>query len=314
MNLFVGIIEGGFGNKIFDLLILLYLQYINSGKIYIIIKKSEHELVHDKYIFDIFNKLKSEFIILDDINQYTKIEDQIDIKNRLIFNCKEIRSINDFNIDKKYKAIFVSKIYNCYKYIYDIYNNLPYKKIFSINEEIISKNILEITKNKYMVIHIRYGDKLKFAFENDNRWILYSPQFYKYIINKFIKKKINIYIITDDIHIVQKFILDGINYDNIRLLDIPWWDAFYCLTKSRYTILSISTFSFMATLLNTNLKKAYIVLRPNDPKFNKCKIPEENIIEHTNWKKFNDNKYILNYNKNLMKSMLDYKESFNPNT
>lgn len=310
MHSFIGIIDGGFGNKIFDLLVLLYLQYINSGKIYIVIKKSNHELIHDKSIFEIFNKLKNEFIIVDNLKEINKMEKKVDIDKRLIFKCLDINSINDFHIDEKYQFIFVSKITRCYKYIYDIYNKLPYKNLFSINENIISKNILEITKQKYMIIHIRYGDKLLGAFKGDNKWIIYSPQFYKYIINKFLKKKIKIYIITDDINIVQKFILNDKINDNIKILDIPWWEAFYCLTKSRYTVLSISTFSFMGTFLNINLKKAYIVLRPNDPKFINDKIPEEDIIQYTNWKKYNDNKYILNYDKKLMKSMLDYKKSF----
>jgi len=309
MNIFISNIRGGFGNKIFDLLILLYLQYINGGKIYIIINKSHHELIHDKSIFDIFNKLKSEFNIIK-IEEINNIEEKIDVKKRIVLKCKDIKSINDFHIDKKYKFIFLSKIYSCYKFIYELYNNYPHKNLFSINKNIISKNILELTKQKYMIIHIRYGDKLKLSLDGITEYILYSPQYYRYIIKKFFKK-IKIYIITDDIIIVQKFILDDIKNDNIKILDIPWWDAFYCLTKSRYTVLSMSTFSFMATMLNKKLKKAYIVVRPEDSKIlNKFRIPEENIIQYTNWIKINNKKYILNYDKKLIKTMTEYKNNF----
>jgi hypothetical protein len=311
MNIFVSNLRGGFGNKIFDLLILLYLQYINGGKIYIIINKTHHDLIHDKSIFDIFNKLKSEFIVIK-YKEINNIQEKIDVKEQIILNCcKNINSINDFHIDKKYKYIFLSNIWCCYSFIYELYNNYPHKNLFSINEEIISKKILEITKEKYMIIHIRYGDKINLSLDGIKEYIIYSPKFYKYIIKKFIKKKIKIYIITDDINIVKKFILDDIQNDDIKILDIPWWDAFYCLTKSRYTVLSMSTFSFMATMLNKKLKKAYIVVRPDDPKLsNKIKVPEEDIIQYTNWIKFNNKKYILNYNKKLMKTMLEYRNSF----
>jgi hypothetical protein len=72
----------------------------------------------------------------------------------------------------------------------------------------------------------------------------------------------------------------------------------------------MSTFSFMATLLNKRLKKVYIVVRPDYPKLSN-KRPEEDIIQHTNWIKFNNKKYILNYDKKLMKTMIEYKNSFN---
>ena len=46
--------------------------------------------------------------------------------------------------------------------MYDIYNKLPYNNLFKINDEIITDNIKEITNCEYMLIHIRYGDKLHY--------------------------------------------------------------------------------------------------------------------------------------------------------
>jgi len=310
MKYIIGNIQGGFGNKIFDLVILLYIQYLNGGNIYIYINKSKHDSIHDKSVFDVFNKLRNKFIILNKYREIGKIEEKVSISKRLIFNY-HVKSMDDFKINKNYEYIYVADMWKFYEYIYYLYNNLPQeiKNLFLINKNIISDKILKITKEKYMMIHIRYGDKLIFSSQNNEKYILYSPRFYKHIIKKFMKKNIKIYIITDDVNIVQKFILDDIKYNNIELLDIPWWDAFYCLTKSKYTILSISSFSIMATMLNNNLKKAYSISKPEDNLFTKAfVIDEDKIVQYANWKQINNKrKYILNYDKKLINLMLTYK-------
>jgi hypothetical protein len=304
-------INEGFGNKIFNLLIILYFQYINGGEMNIIINKSKHESVHDKSIFDIFKLLKNKFTILENMSYIDKIEKNIEEKKRFIFDCKNIKSLSDFKINNSYEFIYITKKTICYKFMYDIYNKLPYNNLFKINEDIITDKVKEITNCEYMLIHIRYGDKLELAFKGDNKWIIYTPQFYKSLIKKY-KGKIKIYIITDDIKLVKKYILDNENSEEVKILDLPWWEAFYCLTKSTYTILSISTFSILGTMLNKNIKKAFIITRPNDKNLiNNNKLPEEEIIGYTNWKKIDNKKYILNYDKKFMRNMIEYNKKKN---
>ena len=35
---------------------------------------------------------------------------------------------------------------------------------------------------------------------------------------------------------------------NVELLDLPFFESFYLLTKARYIVLSISTFSFLGQI------------------------------------------------------------------
>jgi hypothetical protein len=114
-----------------------------------------------------------------------------------------------------------------------------------------------------------------------------------------------VYIVTDDKNITKKFVVDELNNSNVEMLNTPSWDDYYLLSHSYYNVLSLSTFSISASLINKNLKGAYIVKRPND--INQYSIPEEELIDKFPWTKFYNKKYILNYDNNLMKKMLSYK-------
>ena len=62
---------------------------------------------------------------------------------------------------------------------------------------------------------------------------------------------------------------------------------------SKINVLSISTFSFIATLINPNVKKAYLISRPKD--IQKYFIFEEKMINGESWIIIDEPKFILNY-------------------
>jgi len=295
----------------FDIIIGLYVQYINGGQIYIYVHKSHHEIVHDKNILEIFPNLSSKIITINDLSKIYDIKNKTPKNKRTTINCENIDSLDDFIVDDKYKLIWITRKSLCYKHMYHMCEiiKLRHNNIFNINTNIISKKILKITKTDYMIIHIRYGDKLKLAFSGDNSWIIYAPSYYQKIIQEY-AKKIKIYIITDDVEIVNHFILNDIVHHNVKLLDVPWWDAFYCLVKSKYTILNISTFSMLGSLLNDKLIKGIIVTRSTNPNLlDNNKIPEEDIIPKTNWITIDNDEHILNFDEKLMKKMLEFKKN-----
>lgn len=299
-------LNGGFGNKIFNLLIGLYCKYINKfDTLNILIFESYHDNINDPSIFDIFKNV-SELCKIIDLNEFLSMK-----KTAQIIYCQDIKNIDEFKIivQNNVDTIYIKKLFLCYTFMYEVIKYLQYinNSIFTINTNVISKEIVNISKTKYGIVHIRYGDKLNITLQKRQfSFIVYTPYYYRKIISKLLKKNINIYIISDDVDIVNKFIFRKITNDRLKILNISLIDSFYLLTKSQYTVLSISTFSFLGTLINNNIKKAYVVQRPND--IQKYKIPEENIISKTNWKKIYNKKYILNYDKNYIKKMLKYRK------
>ena len=299
-------IKDGFGNKIYRIIIGLYLKQINNKIFNAVIKKSKHEDNNIYHILNIFPNLKKEITLFDN---YEILDKHFPRDKRININC----SFNfNFYLQKSNKPIFLHKISKCFKYIFEIYPklDLKYKKIFEINKALITKNIVEISKNDYVLVHIRYGDKLdishKAYYKNDKssifKFIIYKPEYYIKMIKKFQNNNKKIFIISDDNIIVKKYILSKINYDNVHLLDTSILDSFYLLTKAKYIILSISTFSFLGMLINLNLKKAFYLKRPKE--LNKFIIPEEMHFKTNKIKIYENKKYILNYDKKLMSNMI----------
>ena len=308
-------ISQGFGNKLCNVLIGLFFKYINNATFYTLILNSEHDKDGDNSIIEIFPEIKDYMIIF---NNWNEVDQKFNkIKSKDIW-CKSYFDINNFKFASNSKTIhFIRGGVGCYKHIFDIYNNLPleYKNLIRINEKLISNKIINITNKDYIAVHIRYGDKLKISLnilnpfnnklKNQYTYIIYTPEFYIKIIKYFLKKKLKIYILTDDVKIVEYFIMRKINNKNVILLDLPFLESFYILSKSKFNILSTSTFSFLATLINKKLKKAYIVQRPLDIK--NYSIPDEFMLKDENKKikKLKNKKYILNYNIDLMKQMIN---------
>jgi hypothetical protein len=303
-NNFFLTIRDGFGNKIYRIIIGLYLQQINNKKFNSIVRISKHENKNDFDIFTIFPKLKQHIILFE---TYEDIDKEIPINNRIDISCTD--DFN-FNINTYDKVPFITRGSKCFKYVFDIFHKLEYKykKTFIINQNLISKYITEFTKSKYVLIHIRYGDKLNISYKpgkytNRFTYLMYTPNYYIKMIKYFQNKNKKILIISDDNTIVKKFILNKVNNNNVTLIDSNFLDSFYLLTKATYIVLSVSTFSFLGTLINLNLKKAYYLKRPTE--IYKFITPEEAQLNDKRIKIYENKKYILNYYKDLMKTMIN---------
>jgi hypothetical protein len=299
-------IRNGFGNRIFDIIIGFYIKNVTKKDFCGILKSSHHK---SDDIFNIFPLLKNKFCMIKK-KKFKKMDLKRGIKR---YNCtNKYKSIKDFSLKED---VLINKNYKCYKYVFKLYNKLPssVQNYFKINENMIDLKVKSLVENnKYCAFHIRYGDKLKMSIDKESQFnfLIYNPKYYIRMINIFLKKGIKkIFILTDDSIIVNKFILEPFkNNKQVELLDINWINSFYVLKNCDFLVLSLSTFSMLAALFNKNLKEAYIIERPKKLISKKYIIsPEEDIINETDWIKFNKRKYILNYDVKLMKKMLEYK-------
>ena len=125
------------------------------------------------------------------------------------------------------------------------------------------------------------------------------------MITMFLDKDMPVVIITDSTHLVTKFIINSPelknhkHYKNIILLDIHWITGFYILCHASHIVMSCSTFSMTASYFNEK-SKCYIVL---DNNANTNRLPEEYSIA-PNWIISKNNTYLLNYDKQLLLSMV----------
>jgi hypothetical protein len=314
----------GFGNKVFDLILALYLYnlYNVNGKkciIYYVLGKSIHDLNGDPKLFDIFsNSIKKiKFLELTKEQFYNKI-DKFDTK---VIGTKYINSLDEFpKFDELTQSTYYKNFYHLTYLMYNTFNKID-RQVFTIDKSLISQNILNITKDKYALIHIRYGDKLNILInsikKNDNDkidfFLLYTPEYYIKMIRKLLKQNIPIIIVSDSMNIVKKFIIDSEknnnnfnNEKNIILLDTHWLNTYYLLYYAKEIVLSCSTFSFAGAYYN-KFAKCYLCLYHDvvNKNINKNINKEEYAISEK-WIIYKDRKYILNYNKNLAFKMQKY--------
>jgi hypothetical protein len=299
----------GLGNKIYDLIIGLYLKQLYNYNIYFRDYKTDHTKINDYDLETIFVKLNKYVNIIN--KEYAKYIKRLNLKiygNNIFFT-----NLDNF---KKYfendllDAKFILNTFSSYSIIFHIYNELldKYKKIFIINKSLINKNILKLSNEDYAVIHIRYGDKLKCGLDTTKIFYgIYTPEYYYNKILYLKRKDTPIYILTDSNMVVKKFILDKYSLFNdnmIKLLNISLIDSFYLMINSSYLIMSLSTLSYSSILLGKyNKNKENILCLPSSKKNIKLipDLPDTNKI----YKIFNS-KYLLNYNKKLNLEMLDY--------
>tara|TARA_B110000037_G_scaffold218373_1_gene281247 strand:+ start:766 stop:1719 length:954 start_codon:yes stop_codon:yes gene_type:complete len=298
--------NSGFGNKIFNIIIALYIKNIHNCDVYTMYDKGIHNKNKDPTIMDIYPKILDNINILNNLYMHKK-------NNILKINIGTFKSLIDFqNIFNKNNKIYITKLTKSYKYINEIYNKLNknIKNIFNVNMKLIKPNIKKIAKTKYICIHIRYGDKLNYLKNKKNTnniFLVYTPEYYIQTIEKLSKYKIPIYIVTDSNNIVKEFIMKNIKYKNIKILDIPYWNAFYILYNSNILVMSHSSFSIASKIISKKIIKSIIIKKS---KLNKRLIGEDYIILSKNFKKnvkvINNKKYILNNDIKLAKKMIKY--------
>lgn len=193
------------------------------------------------------------------------------------------------------------------------------KSLFEINKKVITdENIFNIIKNKYAVIHIRYGDRVKYTLSYESRkrdnkpyneFIMYTPLYFAKMIKKFIKKNVKIVILSDSFNVVRHLIINKYfkNHpeitDNLLLYDSKdWINSFYLLCNASYIALSPSTFSFAGAYLNKLDAECYLLLyhQHADNILPEYKSLSEKWNVFTNAKYSN---YILNYNIKMLKKI-----------
>jgi hypothetical protein len=312
----------GFGNKIFDVIIGLYLK-INLGyTIYYVDTVTSHIKSSDPKIKDIFQKISNEFIFIsDEEGDYIQY-----ILNYKLYNPQNINNLKEL---KNYFAQNKLKLRTTalYHLVFDMYKTFDSetKKIFDINQNLILDDILSYSKTNYAIIHIRYGDKLNLAIDKDNlinknniniskgftfiTFPIYTPKYYYDQILQIKKLKIPIVILTDSIKVVKHFIINKYNLDNdpdIFIPDINFINSFYLMLYSNFIIMSHSTFSYSAYLLSTNIKeKEHIYVYCYTNVFLK-KYKTADLIISNDWKLIDNKKYILNFDQELVNQMNKY--------
>ena len=153
---------------------------------------------------------------------------------------------------------------------------------------------------------------------NFDDFLIYTPEYYIDMIKKYLKTNMKIIILTDSIQLVKEFIMNNTeiknykkennNYENIILLDTHWITSFYILLHAKEIVMSCSTFSMCASYFNDKAK-CHIVLYHDDvddvdDDTKKNHMAEEYAIA-PNWIISHDKHYVLNYNKDILLSMVD---------
>jgi hypothetical protein len=301
--------NNGFGNKVFSLICAIYLYNYYNGKcdINYIIAKSIHEDVSDIDVQDVFprasNKIKFIFTTPEYFNESIK-----KLKMGNMFSLNDIYKFPNYNYLPNH--YYVRTLYNL---TYKMYNTFKAedRAIFNINPKLITDNrVLDIIKNDYSIIHIRYGDKITISKNymetpKFDYFILNTPKYYIDMIKMLLTKNSKIVILSDSFELVNEFIIKNNfeNNKNIILLDTHWLNSFYLFYYASNIIMSSSTFSMAGCYFNKTNANCYLNLYHDD--LNKHIIPEESAIS-PKWKISHNKKYTLNYNIPLLNKLLDY--------
>jgi len=306
----------GFGNKVFDVIYAIYLHnFYNHNtkdpvvKIHLVFIKSSHDTVSDPTVIQIFPNLDKKIDFISEENYY-KIQD---IKLIEVKNIDDLPSYEDLPTH--------TKLYHLFEYAYKMYESFSDadRSLFDINKEVITDDsIFDIIKNRYAIIHIRYGDRVKYTLnyqfrkQNNKRYnefIMYTPLYFAKMIKKFIKKNVKIVILSDSFNVVRHLIVNKYfkNHpeitNNLILYDSKdWINSFYLLCNASYIALSPSTFSFAGAYLNKSDAECYLLLYHRN---SNNILPEYKSLSKK-WKVFTDakySKYILNYNIKMLKKI-----------
>lgn len=306
----------GFGNKIFDTIVALYLKINFKYYIYYVDTVTAHIKLTDPKIKDIFPKLVNEFnFISDEEGDY--IQHFLNYKLFNPYNAKSLDKLKYF-FTKNQIILTTNALYHL---VFDMYNTFDSKtkSLFDINCNLLLSDIFSYAKTDYAIIHIRYGDKLNLAIDKSNNmnkksvsfitFPIYTPEYYYKQILEIKKLNLPIVILTDSIDVVKKFILNKYNIENdpdIFIPNIDFLNSFYLMLYSSYTVMSHSTFSYSAYLLSldNNKKKQTFIFCYTKEFINNGETAD--LFISNDWKLIDNKKFILNFDQKLAIDMNNY--------
>ena len=270
------------------------------------------------------NKLYNDNPLLENLKTFPKYEDlhyynKIDNNFKLVYDMYKTFSNSDKSIFKNINNTLITQTDRLKLSRVRSSKNKKSKTQTSkiqTSKTNINTILTNITKIDYVAIHIRYGDKFYNLLKtidkpNFDDFLIYTPEYYIDMIKKYLNTTMKIIILTDSIQLVKEFIINSTelknqkiqnnNFENIILLDTQWLTSFYILLHAKEIIMSCSTFSMCASYFNENAKCHIVLYHVDD---NKIHMAEEYAIA-PNWIISHDKHYVLNYNKDVLLSMVD---------
>ena len=298
----------GFGNKVFDLIRGVYLYNLYGGRCVVnyIPYMSKHEAAGDPTIGEIFPNVGEKINLMQHLSYKHLVENKTHFDKLCGF--KTLNDLPEYSALGPYTKICV--LFNLTFEMYKTFNAED-RRLFTINKNMIQDKhniLMRIHHMQYAAIHIRYGDKLKYCAESDEKtFLVYTPQYYvdmiKHLRQMGLNTKMPVYIVTDSNKVVDEFILKKHFKDDpfVELIQTQWLDAFYVISHASIIVMSCSTFCFAAAYFNSKNPKCFLALNVNGRHFS----PEERAI-NPDWKIVYDKKYVLNDNKPLAIEMNKY--------
>ena len=239
-------LKWGFGNKFFILLYLLnYFIHAKPkyDKLYIVQTQSHHDKqTKDENFYEIFPNLKKVKFL-------------------------KFISWNEFDLIKKstepYKIININIGVDWYNDIYFLQLRPFIKMYLQINPiyKLINKKY-NIDTKKGIAIHYRLGDK---AMININKskliYIIMKPEYFIDYCKKMLQEENGpIYVFSDSMNVAKYLLQELFDKYSAILIDSNYIETFYLFTKFKRLIISESSISLGAALLN---KKGKQIIVPN---------------------------------------------------
>lgn len=299
------------GGRIFSLIQAVYLQklYGKSCDVNYVEYQSEMYIERPPPIDEIFNKTRDvvNFItpaeyekLLPLLSEHAHTEEcYTDLSN--IPKAADLGQLNRFC--RKYKLT---------SEMVDTFTESDLK-LFNINPKLISPNVLKMQHKKYAVVYVYYGLLLEYANKDNvdfDLFLIYTPQYYIDMIKYLLRKDghMEILIVTNTPDIVKKYILPSTTAKNVKMLDASIIDSFYLMTYASYIIMSDRPLCFVGSLFNhrTGFQSVECYMATyRDPDSHHI---NEQVLSDSFYKKLfvsHERRYILNYNKPLVKELLE---------
>lgn len=214
-------IWGGLGNQLFQ---YAFGKFLEKNYNY-----------HIKFNLNWFKQQKHRKFLLNELLVF---------KNELVYEDDTfIDKIQNYKTENLYTYLVKKKIFLPTKKLIGYWQDLNFAEEININDfkkGFLSNNILN--KEKYYVLHFRGGD----FFKSKDHSVL-DVDYYRKCLEIFNDSKI--YCLTDDEKNLNE-ILEKLDNDNLKILNLSELDAFRTIVNSEGGIASNSTFCWWAAFLS----------------------------------------------------------------